>query len=90
MYCPICGEKTKVIDSREVLGHIKRTRVCLDNKYHRFKTVEILEDDLNAMLKDSITMDDVLEVLTCHRKELEEKRIKNVVYNRFRKGGCNE
>jgi transcriptional regulator NrdR family protein len=90
MNCPICGKKTKVVDSREKLGRVRRRHVCLGNKYHRFTTVELLEDDIKDMLKGHITMNDVIEVLVNHRKELEEKMIKDAVYNRFLKGGRDE
>lgn len=43
MTCPICGEKTKVLDSRPDVDSIRRKRECLCCKYH-FYTTEIDED----------------------------------------------
>lgn len=43
MICPVCGENTKVIDSRADVDSVNRKRECLSCKY-RFLTVEIDED----------------------------------------------
>lgn len=43
MICPICGEKTKVIDSRSECDCVKRRRECLGCGY-RFSTEEIEVD----------------------------------------------
>ena len=50
MTCPICGGKTKVVDSRAELDYVYRKRRCLDCKYS-FTTSEI-EDDLWKRLEE--------------------------------------
>lgn len=49
-YCPECGGLSTIIDSRiQKDGTIRRRRMCLKNKYHRWSTVEmiVLEDEGN-------------------------------------------
>lgn len=48
MTCPICGGKTKIIDSRSEPDYVRRKRICLNCKYS-FTTSEI-EDDLRKRL----------------------------------------
>lgn len=43
MLCPVCGEQTKVIDSRPEDDCVTRRRECIVCKY-RFTTVEIDRD----------------------------------------------
>lgn len=43
MTCPVCGEKTKVRESREDEDSVRRQRVCLSCHYV-FTTIEIDED----------------------------------------------
>ena len=43
MTCPICGEKTKVSESRAENDYVRRRRVCLRCRL-AFVTVEIDED----------------------------------------------
>lgn len=49
MTCPICGEETKVVDSRSESDCVHRRRVCIKCKYS-FTTSEI-EDDLRKRLE---------------------------------------
>lgn len=49
MTCPICGRKTKIIDSRSESDCVHRKRICLNCKYS-FTTSEI-EDDLRKRLE---------------------------------------
>lgn len=49
MTCPICGEETKVVDSRSESDCVHRRRVCIKCKYS-FTTSEI-EDDLRRRLE---------------------------------------
>lgn len=51
MTCPICGEETKVVDSRSEPDCVHRRRVCIKCKYS-FTTSEI-EDDLRRRLEPS-------------------------------------
>jgi transcriptional repressor NrdR len=51
MNCPVCNEKTKVIDSQAEEDSIRRRRVCLGCKY-RFFTVEIDEDLYERAVKE--------------------------------------
>lgn len=51
MTCPVCGEKTKVIDSRSDCECIYRVRQCVVCGY-RFKTVEY-EEELADWGKDN-------------------------------------
>lgn len=48
MICPICGEHTKVIDSKDYDNGcgVKRRRKCLVCNY-RFNTIELDEDMTN-------------------------------------------
>ena len=48
MTCPICGEETKVVDSRSEPDYIYRKRKCVECKYS-FTTSEV-EDDLRKRL----------------------------------------
>lgn len=50
MTCPICGGKTKVVDSRSAPDCVYRKRACLNCEYS-FITVEI-EDDLRKRLDE--------------------------------------
>lgn len=50
MTCPICGGKTKVIDSRSEPSCVHRKRICVNCKYS-FTTNEI-EDDLRKRLEE--------------------------------------
>lgn len=50
MKCPICGEETKVIDSRPFYGTIKRRRECLSCSY-RFTTEELKREDAVQLLR---------------------------------------
>ena len=49
--CPVCGEKTRVIDSRSDCESVKRKRKCLDCGYC-FCTVEVDEDLYERILKE--------------------------------------
>lgn len=40
MLCPYCGGKTTVTETIKEANLVYRQRKCLNNKYHRFKTVE--------------------------------------------------
>lgn len=44
MKCPVCDEKTKVVDSREKGWRTKRKRIC-KKCGHSFFTVELLRDE---------------------------------------------
>ena len=50
MTCPICGEETKVVDSRSEPDCVHRRRVCIKCKYS-FTTSEV-EDDLLKRLEE--------------------------------------
>ena len=50
MTCPVCGGKTKVVDSRPEPDCVHRRRVCVKCK-HSFTTSEI-EDDLRKRLEE--------------------------------------
>jgi transcriptional regulator NrdR family protein len=56
MNCPMCNEKTKVIDSRVEDDCIRRRRVCLGCSY-RFFTVEIDEDFYEKSIKKEVPKD---------------------------------
>ena len=47
MNCPVCGEKTKVVDSRSDCESVSRVRECLKCGY-RFKTIELEEVFVNG------------------------------------------
>lgn len=49
MNCPVCGENTKVVDSRPDTDNVMRMRKCLVCGY-KFKTLEV-DDDLFEKLK---------------------------------------
>jgi len=50
--CPLCGKKTQVLDSRIYLpGERRRRMICEEN--HRFSTLEIYEDAMAQLRKDS-------------------------------------
>lgn len=51
MTCPVCGGKTKVVDSRPEPDCVHRRRVCIECK-HSFMTSEI-ENDLRKRLEPS-------------------------------------
>ena len=42
MNCPVCGEKTKVVDSRSDCESVWRKRQCMECEY-TFKTIELEE-----------------------------------------------
>lgn len=50
MNCPMCNEKTKIIDSRPEDDFVRRRRVC-EGCYYRFFTVEIDEDFYEKSIK---------------------------------------
>lgn len=50
MTCPVCGEKTKVIESQADVDSIERRRECLACSF-RFTTVEIDRDLYKRMVK---------------------------------------
>ena len=54
MNCPVCGEKTKVIDSRSDCESVERTRQCVECGY-RFKTIEYEEDMLERLVSHDKT-----------------------------------
>ena len=43
MTCPVCGEKTRIKDSRSYIDHVIRVRKCRSCGYV-FRTVETEED----------------------------------------------
>lgn len=51
LLCPVCGEKTEVLDSRSDCESVKRKRKCLECGY-RFYTVEIDEDLYKKISKE--------------------------------------
>lgn len=51
MTCPICGEKTKVLESKADVDSIERRRECLSCGY-RFSTLEIDRDLYRKMVKE--------------------------------------
>ena len=52
MTCPICGEKTKVVESMSYVDLIERRRECTSCGY-RFTTYEIERDLYKRMVKNS-------------------------------------
>ena len=67
MICPKCGNKTKVIDSRQCrnLLEIRRRRKCLSCK-HRFTTRECAEDDNKTDDKKVYSLTVVNNTVTLH------------------------
>lgn len=51
MTCPICGEKTKVLESKTDVDSIERRRECTSCGY-RFTTFEIERDLYKRMVKN--------------------------------------
>ena len=51
LFCPVCGGKTRVVDSRPDCESVKRKRKCLECGY-RFFTVEIDEDLYERISKE--------------------------------------
>ena len=49
MTCPVCGEKTKIKDSRGYIDHVIRLRKCCSCGY-TFRTIET-EEDIYRRLK---------------------------------------
>lgn len=50
MVCPVCGEDTRVVDSRPNDEDVLRWRKCTVCKY-RFKTVEVDADLLKNLIE---------------------------------------
>ena len=50
MTCPVCGEKTKVVDSRFECESVTRRRECLVCGY-RFSTIELEKDLLGKIIR---------------------------------------
>lgn len=57
MTCPICGDKTKVINSRATCDCVKRRRECVSCG-HRFTTEEI-ERDLRKKQNDRTNRENI-------------------------------
>lgn len=55
MNCPICGERTKVIDSRFIKNRVTRTRECPECMT-RFRTFEGMDfNSIPEYLKDKVS-----------------------------------
>ena len=52
MTCPICGEKTAVLETRADTDCIRRRRKCIKCQY-TFVTIEISEDLLERLSKET-------------------------------------
>lgn len=52
MTCPICGEKTKILETRADTDCIRRRRRCLECRY-TFVTMEISKDLLDRISKET-------------------------------------
>jgi transcriptional regulator NrdR family protein len=50
MTCPICGEKTQVVDSASACEAVYRMRQCIECR-HKFSTVEFEGDDKDTLIK---------------------------------------
>lgn len=51
MTCPVCGEKTKVLETRADTDCIRRRRECIQCQY-TFITIEICEDLMERLTKE--------------------------------------
>lgn len=50
MTCPICGEKTKILETRADTDYIRRRRKCLNREcMYTFTTIEISKDLLDRI-----------------------------------------
>lgn len=52
MTCPICSEKTKVLETRADTDSIRRRRECIRCRF-TFTTIEISEDLLERLTKET-------------------------------------
>lgn len=58
MTCPVCGEKTRIKDTRGFIDHVIRIRKCCSCGYV-FRTVETEEDIYRRIKKKKMEKDNV-------------------------------
>ena len=80
MQCQKCDSPTKVVDSRESAGRIRRRRECLACS-HRFSTYEQAYDSLSPYLSnfDFVELEQAVSLILQTSNELQQKVIKRQV-----------